>query len=287
MKMRRITSLTALFAFLVMVLTSIILYIVPQGRIAYWASWQLWGLSKEQWGAIHINTGFLFLIALILHIYYNWSPIVMYLKNRRKKLVLFTPEFNVALAVVLLCIGGTWAEIPPFSSVIDISDSIKDRAAARYGEPPYGHAELSSLKTFAKKMNLDLPAAVSLLRDAGYTIEDDAQILEEIAEDNNVSPQHLFEVMKPATIKDSPVSEVSQAMPESPVPGTGNLTLADVCGKYNLSIRTILRELKTAGIKAEEDMTLKAIGEANSMSPTDVYDRVRILSSPSTPEAIP
>lgn len=35
MSLRKITSLTAMLAFVVMLLTSIILYIVPQGRVAY------------------------------------------------------------------------------------------------------------------------------------------------------------------------------------------------------------------------------------------------------------
>ena len=46
MNIRRITSLTALLTFILLILTAVILYIVPQGRIAYWANWQLWGLSK-------------------------------------------------------------------------------------------------------------------------------------------------------------------------------------------------------------------------------------------------
>ena len=71
MKIRKITSLTAGIAFVLMLLTSIVLYIVPQGRVAYWANWQLWGLSKTQWTHLHINLGLLFLVALILHIYYN------------------------------------------------------------------------------------------------------------------------------------------------------------------------------------------------------------------------
>ena len=71
MKIRKITSLVAALAFVVMVLTSFVLYIVPQGRIAYWAGWKFLGLSKTQWGDIHINTGILFLLALVLHTYYN------------------------------------------------------------------------------------------------------------------------------------------------------------------------------------------------------------------------
>ena len=71
MNIRKISSLTATLSFILMLPTAIILYIVPQGRIAYWADWHLWGLTKTQWGAIHINLGLLFLITLSLHIYYN------------------------------------------------------------------------------------------------------------------------------------------------------------------------------------------------------------------------
>ena len=63
MTMRKITSLTASLSFVLMVATSVILYIVPQGRVAYWADWRLWGLTKTQWGEIHINVGLLFLLS--------------------------------------------------------------------------------------------------------------------------------------------------------------------------------------------------------------------------------
>lgn len=81
MTMRKITSLTATLAFILMVTTSIILYVVPQGRVAYWADWRMGGLSKAQWGDIHINVGLLFLLALGLHIYYNWKPLMANLKT--------------------------------------------------------------------------------------------------------------------------------------------------------------------------------------------------------------
>lgn len=101
-KIRKITSLTALLAFLVMLLTSVVLYVVPQGRVAYWADWRLWGLTKTDWGNLHIVLGFLFLITLGLHIYDNWKPMISYLKNKLKQIKVFTPEFNIALAITVL-----------------------------------------------------------------------------------------------------------------------------------------------------------------------------------------
>jgi hypothetical protein len=75
-----------------MMVTGVILYIVPHGRIAYWSDWRLFGLSKEEWGDIHVNLGLLFLLSIFLHLYFNWKPILLYLRNKRDQLKIFTKE---------------------------------------------------------------------------------------------------------------------------------------------------------------------------------------------------
>ena len=93
-------------------------------------------------GKYPYQSGILFLLALSLHIYYNWALIVKYLKDRTKKLKVFTADFNVALALTVVCILGTHFWVPPFSSILNISQNIKDAAALKYGEPPFGHGQL-------------------------------------------------------------------------------------------------------------------------------------------------
>lgn len=275
MKIRKITSLTAFLSFTLTLLTSIVLYIVPQGRVAYWADWKLWGLSKEEWGAIHINLGFLFLVSLLLHIYYNWKPITSYMKNKAKELKVFTKDFNVALIITLLFTLGTYFDLPPFSTIIDISDSIKESAAKKYGEPPYGHAELSSLKTFTKKMGIDLKTGMTSLRKAGFKVKDENQTLKEIAHINGVSPQKLFIPMQGQAKNRGKNKKIK--LPDSPVPGTGNMTLADFCHQYNLNMKIIVRSLGEHNIKAKEDMTLKKIAKANSTSPSDIFETIKTI----------
>ncbi len=272
MNMRKITSLTVLLSFCVVILTSIILYIAPQGRVAYWADWRLMGLSKEQWGAIHINVGFLFLLFLLIHVYYNWRPIVLYLNNKAKKLVVFTKEFNVALILTIVFILGTYIKIPPFSTIIDISNSFKDSGAVKYGEPPYGHAELSSLTTFTKKMDIDLAVGIKLLKESGYKVANETQTLQEIAINNAVSPQQLYSAMNP-----QPFGKIVK-LPESPPPGTGTLTLDDFCSQYNLDVQTILKSFRASGIVAKEDMTIKSIGEINKTSPVQIYEKIKSIA---------
>lgn len=275
MKIRKITSLTASLAFILMVLTSIVLYIVPQGRVAYWADWRLWGLTKTDWGNIHINLGLLFLIALSLHIYYNWKPLMSYLKNKARRMKVFTPDFNVALVITVASIVGTYFLVPPFNWVMALNDNFKDAGAEKYDEPPYGHAELSSLNTFSKKMNLDLEKSLALLTQAGLAVESGEMTLEKIARKYSVPPQRIYETIKPAQVIAEQQKEEKGQLPESPPPGSGNLTLADFCTQFNLNMKLVIRELKTLGISAAAEATLKDIAAKNDTSPIDLYEKIR------------
>ena len=278
-KIRKITSLTAALAFILMVLTSIILYIVPQGRIAYWADWRLWGLTKTEWGNIHINLGLLFLIALFLHIYYNWKPLVSYLKDKAKQMKVSTPEFNVALAITVASIVGTYLLVPPFSWVMALNDHFKDAGTKKYGEPPYGHAELSSLSTFANKMGLDVKESLALIKKAGLQVESDQQTLADIGRLNHVPPQKIYLAMKPAVGSPSINTGRRQKLPDGPPPGTGNLTLADLCNQYDVNTKIVLEGLSSLNIEAREDMAIKKIAEMNCVSPSDVYEKIKSAAS--------
>ena len=268
------TSLTATLAFILMLVTSIILFIAPQGRVAYWADWRLWGLTKTDWGNIHINLGLLFLIALSVHIYYNWKPLISYLKNKAKQIKLFTPEFNLAFVITVGFIFGAYFLVPPFGWVMSLNEHFKDVGAEKYGEPPYGHAELSSLQTFSKKMKLDLAKSIELLDKAGYAVEDGKITLATIGRQYNIPPQLIYETIKPAQISTAKKSDTKN-LPESPIPGTGNLTLADFCTQHKLNMKLVVRELKKQGIEASEDLTLKKIAANNETSPSDIYERIK------------
>lgn len=190
-----------LISFVFCVLTSVILYIVPHGRVAYWSDWQLWGLSKTQWSELHLNLGLLLLLAGFLHLYYNWNPLIAYLKTKAKQLKVVTVNFNIALLLTLIVGLGTYFQIPPMSTIINIGGSIKDSAGIKYGEPPYGHAELSSLEMFARKVDLDLAKSKELLRQANMRFDNEKQTILAIAKANNLTPKELYEIIKPTTQK--------------------------------------------------------------------------------------
>ncbi len=267
MKARTIVSMTLLISFMLLVVTSIILYIVPHGRVAYWSDWHLWGLTKNQWGDLHINLGFLFLLAGFLHIYFNWRPLLAAMKNKAKQVIVLTSYFNIALVLTLLICIGTLLKIPPMSMVINFGESIKDKAAEKYGEPPYGHAELSSLKLFTRRIGLNLNTAVKLLKQKSIHFTGPDQTILEIAQKNHLTPKQVYEIIKP-TLHSSPQKS---GLPDTPPPGFGHRTLGDICAKYNINTSEILHELTLKKIKADPKQTIKEIAATNGMDPHALF----------------
>jgi hypothetical protein len=272
MKLRRIVSLWLFAIGSLLLTTSAILYITPHGRVAYWAGWTFWGLSKDQWTALHINLGLLFVIAGILHTYLNWRPITIYLKNKSRRLVVLTAEFSLVLVVTIVTLVATQLALPPHQWVLDLNEAIKDSASERFGEPPYGHAELSSLQTLARRLDINLVLAMERLRASGYEFEGPRTTLLEIAEAHGVTPQVVWEAMQPDP---SEIGDGPPPMPAIPAPGTGKRTVGGICEEYGFELGEIIAVLSENGLDVTADETLKEIGDRNDTSPGELYEMIR------------
>ena len=288
MNIRKITSMTMLLTLVVLTINSIVLYVVPEGRIANWADWYFLGLTKGDWGAQHTTIGFLFVFAGILHVYYNWKPIVAYMKNKAKEIKVFTGSFNVALALTVFFIVGTYYNVPPMSTIMEISEHFKDSAAKKYGDPPYGHAESSSLKMFTKRENLDLTKSLELLKAAGIPVSGEKDILRDLADKTNKSPQQIYEIIKSAAIIPQKTSDsgVPSALPENPPSGLGKKTLDEICTEYGLDANKIIKGLEGRGIKAEAGAKLKEIAEPQGVTSMQIYEMMLEIVS-GAPSALP
>lgn len=185
--LRRIISLTLTFSFLVMSFTGIMLYIVPKGKVAYWANWKMFGLTKTQYGDIHITFMILFLVVTTWHIYYNWKPLISYLKNSTKKITLFKKELLIALGLNILFVLGTLSGVQPFQSVLNLNDNIKAYWEREYGAPPYGHAEESSLESFSRHIDVETQKAMELLKVNNIKVASAKQTLLDISKQNAIT----------------------------------------------------------------------------------------------------
>lgn len=286
MNMKMITSMTMFWSLIILILNSIVLYVVPEGRVSHWAVWQFLGLTKEDWSSQHITLGFLFLFASLLHIYYNWKPILAYMKDKFHRVKIFTGASNVGLALTIIFVIGTYYNVPPMSTIIDLSDHFKSASAAKYGEPPYGQAQSSSLEMFTERVYLNLPICMELLESAGISVSNEKETLSDIAERNGKTPQQIYEIILPAKRQASQsLSEHNDTIVPLMNPpisgGMGKKTITQLCSEIGVdNCSQIITKLGEKGIKVEAGDKVKDAAAANGLGPMQIYEAmVEVIST--------
>ena len=95
-KFRGFVSLLTTATALISLFSGIVLYFTPQGKIAHWTNWTFWGLDKEIWGALHINSSLILFIVAIFHTYYNWGILIGYIKKKASMALNLKSELTVS-----------------------------------------------------------------------------------------------------------------------------------------------------------------------------------------------
>lgn len=121
--LRKTTSFIMLFSFVIMVFSGIADFISPFGRLSMMINWHFLGLGKMQWLALHIVFMVIFTVAGILHIFLNIKPIKAYLKNRARKMIVFTKEMSIALLVTTILFFATIYKIEPLEKFVKLNKS--------------------------------------------------------------------------------------------------------------------------------------------------------------------
>lgn len=193
---RSFASLLLCLSGLTMTVSGVVLYIVPEGRIAYWNDWRLLALGKEQWGAMHTILSLLFFLTALLHLYYNWRVLMAYLRDRVRKTLTLRRELAAAALLCLVCLAGSIAGTAPFSQVMALGMVAKKAwYAGQDVKPPFPHAELMTLSQLAKKIDFSLDGAVEHLREKGFADAGAASTLKGLATGHPLSPAEIFETM--------------------------------------------------------------------------------------------
>jgi len=199
---RGFTSLLLTFCFVVICVTGVILYIAPKGRVAHWSNWTILGLEKEQWAAVHINSSLVLVIAAVLHLCFNWKPLLSYIKSKATSGLKFRLELPIALISVGILVAGIVLNVPPFRSVMALNDRFKMYWADRSPQAPVPHSEELSLNEFAEEVNLNAQEMIKALEGEGITTNNAQVTLKELASQKGMAPSELYAVIKkhfPAT----------------------------------------------------------------------------------------
>ena len=210
--LRGFISLLTALSFLIMTVSGVILFVTPQGRVAYWLDWTFIGLSKTQWGDMHIITSLLFAIAGLWHTWLNWGALVGYFKDKVKKTVALKGELAVAVLLTLFCTVGGIYKAPPLSYLLDLNELIKDSwIRTPEDEPVISHAELMPLRKFLDKVDIELEPALVRLAEQGIVVSGPDQKLLDIARNNRTSPSEIYKILKPLEQSDEDESPAAPA----------------------------------------------------------------------------
>ena len=273
---RAFTSLSSLVSFILLLLTGIILYIEPHGRVAYWIKWDFLGLQKDQWGNIHIFSGLLFLVAGGFHLYYNWKPLIKYLGGKIETALRYKRELVISCLIFLwIVVSGSWS-LPPLTYVTDLGETIKNSwVTSPELEPLFGHAERVSLKTFCKKQRIPLDQAMAELRKAGFKLNNPDNTFVEIADSKGTSGMGVYEAIKklepkPEAMKPGAAWTSANIEETFADTGVGRKSIGQIIKDHQLDHKTAHQRLKERGIEAKDDDKIKELADRHDSTPIKI-----------------
>ncbi len=267
---RGLTSFLVTLGFILLVVTGAVLYATPQGRVAQWTDWRFAGLSKEQWAAVHMISGILFLVASTFHLYYNWSVFLNYIKTRAG--LNLKREMAIAVGTAALLVIGVLLGVPPFVYVVDINDRIKAYWEERSEPAPYPHAEDSTLEDFAQRTGVALAELQARLAELGFTASNASTTMLEASQRLGISPSKLFTLLN---LTNTTNGSAKPAAPGSGRSGMGLKKLQDVCAAQGIDLRNAVLALQAAGISSSGDDTMRDIAERAQRSPSEILSLIK------------
>ena len=261
-------------SFFIIIVTGLVLYIAPPGRVAKWVNWQFSGLSKEMWQALHTNFTYTFLILSIFHIFsINWKVFLGYLRKKAAGAGLLRKnELIISVVLAVVVFSGTLFNIPPFKTVMDISEYFTESWEKKEERAPMPHTEDLTIKELsAKLIKLTPEEIIEKLEQNNITVSGIEQKVKEIGEANKVSPFEIYQIVtrdaeeKKATV-DSLLKQGS---------GLGRKTLSEVAEVMGRDVGVLIVQLEKMGIETREDEKIKDIAGRAGITPFELVERLK------------
>ncbi|HCT31459.1 MAG TPA: glycoside hydrolase family 18 [Bacteroidales bacterium] len=258
-------SIGLLYAFIIIFLTGIVLYIAPAGRVSNWINWKILWLTKEKWQSIHTVFSFLFVILSIFHLFtLNWRIFWAYLKNKAAIGLNKKREFYIATVLTFLIFIGVINTFPPFSSVMDLGAYLKEKWEDKETIAPIPHAELLTLVELADKLDsIPVERIIKKLESNQIKFDGVNETLSSIGVKNNMPPIDIYNIIA----KKSSTERIGS--------GIGIKSLEEFAKENNLDIEKVMVILMDNNIKGDKTQTLKDIAAQNDMAPKDIFELIK------------
>jgi uncharacterized membrane protein YgcG len=291
LQFRAFTSVLIATAFLALVVSGVVLFMAPPGRVANWTNWRVLGLTKHGWGELHIGFSALFLAAAGLHLFFNVRPLLNYFKDRLTRRVGFRREWIAALVLAGVVFAGVRLGVPPFSTLLAFNEQLKQSWEDPHGTAPIPHAELLTLQELAEKAAVPFDTALERLaaqRILGATAE---IVVADLAAQNDLSAQRLYEIIQGATTQSrggggrgrgdstgeksgaGKGGEAGHRAGGGGSGGPGRMTLTEFCESRKIDLTEAQTRLAAKGIKLTPGRTLRDIALDNGFErPYEIVD---------------
>jgi len=262
--LRAFISLYIVISFLIAGISGVILFLSPPGRIANWTNLTILGLAKSQWQALHTVFTFLFVLAAAVHIYFNWRPLTAYLRTKAQHTRYIRKELISSGLLVIILSSLTLTDIPPFSTLMQLSEDLSYSWSTPGTEPPIPHAELLTIEELGVRTGIPVPQIISNLSKAGIRVETTTTTLGQIAASLDTAPQELYKKIMTEKNKET-----------YPGGGYGRMTLRTISEQLSIPLEQCLNHLKQNGIETDPDVTLRDLADRLGMNPHDILSIIR------------
>lgn len=270
-KWRVFISIGLTLSFLVMMISGLVLFVSPPGRVANWSDWHLLGLTKRGWQNQHLVFGFGFILFSIFHLcVFNWKAFFSYLTSKAAQGLNNPSEIIASVTLFIVLAVGTFYHIPPIEQLIDLGDRLSGSWEKKSSAPPVPHAETLSLEELGRLPQVAVPAKeiVSRLQSAGISVRNAEQTLQQIAAENHTEVQKLYNLV--VTLRSSPIFN-------NPT-GWGKRTLREAADSAGVTPLALQQALKQQGIDAEADEKIGEIARKHGMNATGLVRKIETIT---------
>lgn len=113
--------------FLIMVVSGLVLYLAPSGRIAQAVDWQGLGIERSAWEGVHIAFAALFVIVGSCHLILNRKALGQFLVDRVRHSFTMRIELVLAVGMTGLLLALAILNWPPVSWLTDANQYFKQQ----------------------------------------------------------------------------------------------------------------------------------------------------------------
>ena len=264
-------SFNLFLSFFMIVISGLILYLTPPGRVANWTNWTLIGFTKHDWQAVHTIFSYTFLIFGILHIFsFNWKAFLHYIRSKTTREMKQKKEMVYTAILVSALFLGTIFSVPPLVYVMDFGEYLTESWEVEEEVAPIAHAELMSIRQLTEDIDdVNEQQALNRLKNNKIIVDNSEEILEDIAEKNDKSPLELYNIIAKNTTEENVHGGSGTGI------GLGRKTLEEYTSDEELDLEQVIKKLEEKGIKALKEQLLKDIANENDILPYELVEKMK------------